>query len=135
MVTVSGVQRGTAGRATRLRAHGGEGFSMPAEGAGGAGESAEIGAAAPAALSGMLSLQELGCEPAEDRAARRRGYDLLAALSALQRGLLADGEDSAHLGRLASLASNVPESADLRLREAVAGLVLRARVELAKREG
>lgn len=133
MVTVSGVQGAAAGRAAPVRAQGGEGFSMPAAGADGAAQS--IAAAAPAALSGMLSLQELGCEPAEDRAARRRGYDLLAALSALQRGLLADGDDPAHLERLAVLASDVPASADPRLREAVAGLVLRARVELAKRQG
>ncbi|HEX5327228.1 MAG TPA: flagellar assembly protein FliX [Acetobacteraceae bacterium] len=135
MVTVSGVQGGATGRAAPVRAHGAEGFSMPTGGADGAGESAESVAATPAALAGMLSLQELGCEPAEDRAARRRGYDLLAALSALQRGLLADGDDSGLVERLTTLASDVPESADPRLREAVAGLVLRARVELAKREG
>ncbi len=89
---------------------------------------------APAALAGALALQELGSDGPQDRAARRRGYDLLAALRALQRGLLANGIDAASLADLAALSTAVPDAADPRLREVVAELVLRARVELARHD-
>jgi hypothetical protein len=86
----------------------------------------------PAALGGALALQELGCEAPQDRAARRRGYDLLASLRALQRGLLANGVDAGSVADLAALSAAAPEAADPRLREVIAELVLRARVELAR---
>ncbi len=87
---------------------------------------------AAAALAGALALQELGCEAPQDRAARRRGYDLLAALRALQRAELGDGLGPELLDHLAQLATEVPQAADPRLRDAVAALVLRARVEVAR---
>jgi hypothetical protein len=86
----------------------------------------------PAGLSGALALQELGCEAPQDRAARRRGYDLLASLRALQRDLLASRVDAGSLADLAALSAAAPEAADPRLREVIAELVLRARVELAR---
>ncbi len=92
-----------------------------------------VGEAAPVMLGGMIELQELGDECLEDRAARRRGHELLAALSALQRALLADTGNPAPLARLAGLAEEIPAASDPRLREVVAAIVLRARVELAKR--
>lgn len=95
--------------------------------------SVPAGELAPVALGGMIALQELGDECAEDRAARRRGHALLAALAALQRALLTEAGDPEPLARLAGLAEQVPAAADPRLREAVAAIVLRARVELAKR--
>jgi len=91
-------------------------------------------AAVPTMLVGALALQEFGCEAPQDRAARRRGYDLLAGLRALHRALLADRMDPEPLAHLAALATGVPEAADPRLREVVAELVLRARVELARHE-
>jgi Class II flagellar assembly regulator len=90
--------------------------------------------AVPAMLVGALALQEFGGEAPQDRAARRRGYDLLAGLRALHRALLADRADPGPLADLARLAAEVPEAADPRLREVVAELVLRARVELARHE-
>ena len=91
-------------------------------------------AAVPTTLAGALALQEFGCEAPQDRAARRRDYDLLAGLGALHRALLADSMGPEPLAHLAALATAVPEAADPRLREVVAELVLRARVELARHE-
>jgi Class II flagellar assembly regulator len=90
--------------------------------------------AVAATLVGALALQELGCEAPQDHTARRRGYDLLAALRALHRALLADSISAEPLAELATLATEVPEAADPRLRGVVAELVLRARVELARHE-
>lgn len=108
------------------------GFSVPEPVPGGT-AAVPVGEAAPVMLGGMIALQELGDECLEDRSARRRGHELLAALSALQRALLAETGNPEPLARLAALADEVPAAADPRLREAVAAIVLRARVELAKR--
>lgn len=85
-----------------------------------------------ASLFGLLALQEAGGEAVRDRAARQRGFDLLGELSALQRELLADGPDPARLRRLADLAGSAPEAADPGLRDAVAAIVTRARIEVAR---
>jgi len=69
-----------------------------------------------------------------DREARRRGQDMLAELLRLQRALLAGAPDEAALRRLATLATDVPAAADPLLRQAIAEVVLRARVELARHE-
>ena len=95
----------------------------------------EPAAAAPAAevmLGGMLVLQEAESGAVRDREARRRAHDLLGALVRLQRALLAGQEDIPALHRLANLADDVPQAADEDLRAAVAAVVLRARVELAR---
>jgi hypothetical protein len=93
------------------------------------------GEAAPtAALGSMLTLQELGGEAAEDREARRHGQDLLAALAGLQRALLTSGDDTAALQRLAELAAVVPRAADRRLAAMVSAIIVRVRVELARRQ-
>jgi hypothetical protein len=86
-------------------------------------------------LADLVTLQELGDERTEDRAARRRGYDILAALAALQRAILGAADDAASLLRLAELAADVPMGADPGLRAAVNALVLRARVEVVRRQG
>lgn len=90
---------------------------------------------AEASLLGLLALQEAGGDAVQDRAARRRGFDLLAELSALQRDLLAADPDPARLRRLADLADAVPEAADPGLRDAVAAIVTRARIEAARYGG
>ncbi len=128
VVRVDGTMRmGSAARST-----GAAGFSVPEAVPLGT-AAVPVGEAAPVMLGGMIALQELGDECLEDRAARRRGHALLAALSALQRALLAETGDPEPLMRLVGLAEEVPPAADPRLREAVAAIVLRARVELAKR--
>jgi len=87
--------------------------------------------AAAAALGPMLALQESAAAPVRDREARRRGQGLLAALAALQHGLLS-GDGGGALQRLADLAVSVPEPEDKRLGAVLAAIVLRARVELAR---
>lgn len=95
-------------------------------------------AAAPGAL---LAIQEAAGAPSSlasaaeerDRRARRRGAALIEALRDLQLALLQGAEgDVARLADLAALAEG-EVAADPVLREAIAAIVLRARVELARR--
>ncbi len=83
-------------------------------------------------MGGMLALQEMPGEEVADREARRRGHDLLEALAAMQRGLL--GLEGADPRRLARLAEAVPAASDPGLREAVAAIALRARIEAVRAE-
>jgi hypothetical protein len=82
----------------------------------------------------MLSLQEAGGETVEDREARRHGNDMLAALAELQRALLGGRGDGVALQRLADLAASVRHATDPRLAAMVSAIVLRVRVELARRQ-
>lgn len=91
--------------------------------------------AAPSALASgaMLALQETMADPVGERAARKRGQEMLDELAALQRGLLSSGGPSpASLRRLAGLAAAAPQVGDPRLRDALAAIRLRAVVELAR---
>jgi len=89
---------------------------------------------APAAqLSPMLALQEMHSEAVADREARRHGGEMLAALSDLQRALLTGGDAPTTLQRLAELADSVPLAADPRLAALVSAVLVRVRVELARR--
>ena len=69
-------------------------------------------ASAPAALDGMLALQEGEADAARDRGARRHSQSLLRELAALQRALLSGVGDPACLQRLAALGRAVPDAAD-----------------------
>jgi len=116
----------------------GAAFASALEAGAGGAEAADTdplaGVAEPLALGSMLALQEMGAGSVRDREARRRGQGLLAALAALQRGLLAGGDDQDVLQRLADLASADPDYAeDKRLGAVLSAIVLRARVELARR--
>lgn len=118
------------GRAVR----GVAGFSVPAGTAGVAGSRA---AAAPAALDGLLSLQEREADWDRDRPARRHAQDLLNELSALQRDLLDEagppGPATGRLDRLSALARALPSACDPRLAAVLRATCLRAAVELARR--
>jgi hypothetical protein len=92
---------------------------------------AETPAMSPAS---MLSLQEVGGETVEDREARRHGNNMLAALGELQRALLAGGGDAEALQRLMDLSTSVVRAKDPRLAALVSAIVVRARVELARRQ-
>ena len=100
------------------------GFALPA-GRGGA-------AASAVPLDGLLALQECAAEPLADREARRGAQALLAELAALQRDILAGTVIGTRLERLARLAEDIQAAAQPALREAVASVVLRARIELAR---
>ena len=118
---------------TASRRPGASGFSVPLQPATAGATTAAAGASAPA-LATMLSLQEMGGETVQDREARRHGQDLLAALADLQRLILSAGNDGAALQRLADLAASVPLATDRRLNALVSAIVVRARVELARRQ-
>jgi hypothetical protein len=134
MPTVSEVRTGSPLGGHKGPARASSGFAVVSPGVSDSAGLAAAMPALPAGLVGALALQEFGCEAPEDRAARRRGYDLLAGLRALHRALLADSMGPEPLAELAMLATEVPEAADPRLREVVAELVLRARVELTRHE-
>jgi hypothetical protein len=109
----------------------GAGFRLPYEHT-----EAPAAAAAPAevTLGGMLALQEAESGAVRDREARRRGQEMLAALTRLQRALLDGNRDLPGLRGLAVLVENMPQAADPGLRQALAEVALRARVELARHE-
>ena len=109
------------------------GFSVPSQPATGGVATAATEASAPA-LASMLTLQELGGETVQDREARRHGQDMLAALSDLQRSLLSPDGDSAVVAQLAELAAAVPRATDRRLAAMISAIVVRVRVELARRQ-
>jgi hypothetical protein len=124
-----------SGSAGGLRGGGraGQGFSLPAAGSG-AGAGAGVAAApavGPLGLS-LLTLQEGGEAARRDAAARQRAETLLEELAGLQLDLLGGGADPTRLERLAALAPG-DAGADPGLRVVVEGVVLRARVELARR--
>jgi hypothetical protein len=117
----------------RVAVRGAGGFRLPA-GPDGAAAANEALAAEPASLASVLTLQELGAETVEDREARRHGLDMLAVLAALQRGLLSGVDNATGLQQLADLAVAVPRATDPRLAAMISAVVVRVRVELARRE-
>jgi hypothetical protein len=130
MTAIDGIgQAAPAARSGDRRAAPAGAFRLPDARATAAGP---LAGAAEVSLATLLTLQEIEDEPARNRAARRRGEDLLAALAALQRALLGAGVSADRLAALADLVGAVPEAADPALRAAVAAIVLRARIELAR---
>jgi class II flagellar assembly regulator FliX len=94
---------------------------------------------APAATGAgaMLALQEHIGQAAgsaaelADREARRHGQDLLEALAALQKELLAGGGDAAvSLSRLSALADMISTAHDPALAQILGAIRLRARLEI-----
>jgi hypothetical protein len=107
------------------------GFQVPAETS--VSSHAATEASPAAALTSLLTLQELGGETVEDRESRRHGQTMLAVLAELQRALLTGCDAVAALDRLADLLGAVPRATDRRLAAMVSAIVVRARVELARR--
>ncbi len=133
MGDVSGIGAARAVSSVRGRATRG-GFSLDEAPHVAEGPAALAGTAGVGALGGMLSLQEMPSDAARDRAAAAHGAEIMEVLSALQRALLAGGEDQAALARLIRLAESAPEAADSRLSGVMAAILLRAKVELARRQ-
>ena len=129
MVNISGIGQAQPALGTTRRAGGG-GFSV-------SGQGCAVGApaAAPptAGLDGLLQLQEFEDAVTRDRHAKRQGQALLQALGDLQRLLLGQGPLEEALDRLSALVETCPEAADPALAGLVGGILLRARVELARR--
>lgn len=124
---IGGFQPVGASGARPAARSGGGGFSV-----GGSTPAGTPASVAGASLSGLLALQEAGGDSVQDRAARRHGHDLLAELSALQRDILSGPPDPARLSHLSTLAANMPDAADPALRDIVAEIALRARIEIAR---
>ncbi|MBK1660601.1 hypothetical protein CKO45_20485, partial [Paracraurococcus ruber] len=108
------------------------GFSLPAGGDAAAAGQAEGPASTAAVGLSLLAVQEGGERAGRDQAAKRRAESVLQELQSLQLALLRDGPDPVALARLAALQSG-EEAADPILRDAVAAILLRAKVELARR--
>ncbi len=121
---------GRTGAAARGATRGG-GFSV---GPGDSGATREATAAAGVAMPGLglLVLQEALSGAERDAVAHRRASAILGELEGLQRDLLSDMPDPSRLQRLIALESG-EDGADPVLREVVQGVVLRAKVELARR--
>ncbi len=136
MTMIDGVGPLTPGRpGVRAGARGATGFLPLAAPDQDVGSPVGVVAPAPVALDSLLALQQVD-EPAErDRAARRHGQALLGALGRLQRALLDDGDQAAVLGQIRRLAEAIPAAADAGLAATVDMVVLRARIELARRGG
>ena len=81
----------------------------------------------------MLLLQQVEDGPTRDRQARKHGRAMLEGLSALQHELLDGDVSPGTLERLAALAEHCPEAADPALKDTLASVSLRVRVELARR--
>jgi hypothetical protein len=119
----------------RVGTGGAAGFLLPAEPDGEAARSTGVAGSASVALDSLLALQQVD-EPTErDRAAHRHGQALLGALGRLQRLLLDDGDQTQALEQIRLLAEATPAAADPGLVAALDMVVLRARIELARRAG
>ncbi|HEY2616043.1 MAG TPA: flagellar assembly protein FliX [Acetobacteraceae bacterium] len=133
MTGIDGIGRTTPARSSvRTARPGSGGFAVPAESSatGHAGATTQTEAVA---LSSMLTLQEFGGDAAADREACRHGEDMLSTLAELQRALLGGADTVETMQRLAALAAAVPRAADPRLAAMVSAIILRVRVELARR--
>jgi hypothetical protein len=131
MVVIRGVTGGTNMPGARSTRGTSGGFRV----GGGTDDTREANATsgvAGASAIGLLAVQELG--PASERDARafRRGEEMLQELKALQLELLEGRADPGRLEQLSRLTEG-EKPADPILAEALEAVVLRARLELAKR--
>jgi hypothetical protein len=85
-------------------------------------------------LSAMLALQEAETDIVQDKAARRQGFAMLEALSALQKDLLSpSANEETTLAALNRLAAEVPQTTDPNLTTLLDSIRLRAKIELLRR--
>ena len=95
----------------------------------------ETTGAGPVGAVNPMLLHELAVDGEErrDREAHRHGTDVLELLAELQRGLLAAKVETLPMERLLSLVENLPAAADPGLAAVTRAIVLRARIEIARR--
>jgi hypothetical protein len=127
MRDIPGIGRLAPGPAQRMP-RAGTGFRLP-DAAHGAEAAGAIATLTPL---GLMALQEEDDPAGRNRRGAARGRALLADLAALQAELLGGTANPARLERLARL-SDGESPADPALADALAGIVLRARIELARR--
>ncbi len=104
-------------------------FAVPAGRAAGAGAVHDV---PPTALASLLALQEANDALVGESPARRRGRQMLDLLRRVQLALLTGVPDAAALTELAALTADLPAEPDPVLAGLIAGIALRARVELAR---
>lgn len=85
-------------------------------------------------LESMLALQAVDEAAERDRAAHKRGSAMVAVLSRLQRATLAGEDPAPVLDALNELSGDGPVAVDPGLAAIVRAVVLRSRVELARRQ-
>jgi len=82
----------------------------------------------------MLALQAIDEAPERERRARKRGTAMIAGLTSLQRTMLAGTDPTAALLALNELAAGDLAADDPGLDAILRAIVLRTRVEIARRE-
>jgi hypothetical protein len=97
-------------------------------------QNARLSSASPIGLESMLALQGVSESVERDRVARKHGTATIAALSKLQRAMLAGQDPSQLLSALNELTANMPIAGDPGLGAILRAVALRARVEIARRE-
>jgi len=85
-------------------------------------------------LENMLALQEVDDATDRDRGARKRGTAMIAALTELQRVMLADQNPISALHALNELAAGDAGANDPRLGAILRAIILRSRIEIARRQ-
>ena len=128
MTAIASVSGPTGMAAPARAASRGSGFAVPAPPP--AGATAGASAIAPAAMAGLLAVQEDAVGDRRAPAARRAAQGLLGGLAALQRALLAGQGEATALAALRDLLETMPPAED----PVLAAIALRCRIELARRE-
>lgn len=85
-------------------------------------------------LDSLLALQAVDEAAERNRAAHKRSAAMVAALTRLQRAMLAGDDPSQTLNALRELSADGPVADDPSLAAIVRAVVLRSRVEIARRE-
>jgi hypothetical protein len=98
------------------------------------GQNARLSSMPAIGLESMLALQGVDEAFERDRSARKRGTAIIAALTKLQRAILAEDDPSQALNALNELTSDSPAAADPGLGAILRAVVLRSRIEIARRE-
>jgi hypothetical protein len=97
-------------------------------------QNARLSAVTGIDLDSMLALQAVDERAERDRSARKRATAMVAALTDLQRATLSNEDGEAALLNLSQLAANGPPADDPALGAILRAIVLRSRVEIARRE-
>lgn len=85
------------------------------------------------ALDSLLTLQAVDEAEERDKSAKKRGLAMIAALTDLQRAMLAEEDPALTLRALSELAADGPLAADPGLAAVLRAVVLRSRLEVARR--
>jgi hypothetical protein len=104
------------------------------EGGGPPTQSARLSSTASIGLEGMLALQSVNEADERDRAARKRGFAMIAGLASLQRAMLSGADAASVLRTLDEISKDGVAVDDPRLEAILRAVVLRSRVELARRQ-